>query len=133
MKNNENAKAIASYKKSVELNPGNTNGIEMLNKLGVDTESLMKEVNVDDAILESYVGKYELAPGFVLTVAKYDSQLKAQATGQPEHPIFPKSNNVFYYKIVEAQLTFNQNEDGVVESVTLLQGGQEINGKKLLD
>ena len=47
MKNNENAKAIINYKKSVELNPGNTNGIEMLKKLGVDTESLAKEVTVE--------------------------------------------------------------------------------------
>jgi len=133
MKNKENAKAIANYKKSIELNPGNTNGIEMLEKLGVDTESLVKEVTVDDAILESYVGNYELAPGFVLTVAKYDSQLKAQATGQGENPIFPKSQNVFYLKVVEAQLTFNINEAGEVESVTLLQGGQEIIGKKLVD
>jgi len=133
MKNNENAKAIANYKKSVELNPGNSNGIEMLKKLGVSTESLVKEVTVEDAILESYVGKYELAPGFILTVTKYDSQLKAQASGQSEQPIFPKSKNVFYYKVVAAQLTFNKNEDGVVESVTLLQGGQEIIGKKLVE
>jgi tetratricopeptide (TPR) repeat protein len=131
MKNNENAKAIINYKKSLELNPGNTNGIEMLKKLGVDTESLAKEVTVEDDILESYVGKYELAPGFVLTVSKYNSQLKAQATGQSEQSIFPKSKNVFYYKVVEAQLTFNLNEDGIIESVTLFQGGQEIFGKKI--
>ena len=133
MKKGDKEKAIANYMKSVELNPGNSNGIDMLKKLGVDTESLVKEVIVKDAILESYIGKYELKPGFVLTVAKYDNQLKAQATGQPEHPIFPKSENVFYYKVVEAQLTFNRNENGVVESVTLLQGGQEIVGKKLIE
>jgi hypothetical protein len=32
---------------------------------------------------------------------------------------------------VEAQLTFNLNEDGIIESVTLFQGGQEIFGKKI--
>lgn len=133
MKNNENVKAITNYKKSVELNPGNSKGIEILKELGVDTENLTKEVTVEDAILESYVGKYELAPGFVLTIAKYDGQLKAQATGQGENPIFPKSQNVFYFKVVVAQLTFNINEAGEVQSVTLLQGGQEITGKKLVD
>ena len=64
-----------------------------------------------------------LAPGFVLTVSKYNRQ--------SEQPIFPKSKNVFYYKVVEAQLTFNLNEDGIIESVTLFQGGQEIFGKKI--
>lgn len=133
MMNNENEKAITNYKKSVELNPGNSNGIEMLKKLGVATESLTKEVTVENAVLESYVGNYELAQGFLLTIAKYDNQLKAQATGQGENLIFPKSQNVFYLKVVEAQLTFNKNEAGEVESVTLVQGGQEITGKKLVD
>ena len=133
MMNNENEKAITNYKKSVELNPGNSNGIEMLKKLGVATESLTKEVTVENAVLESYVGNYELAQGFLLTIAKYDNQLKAQATGQGENLIFPKSQNVFYLKVVEAQLTFNKNEAGEVESVTLVQGGREITGKKLVD
>ncbi len=33
----------------------------------------------------------------------------------------------------EAQLTFNQNTEGLTESVTLFQGGQKIVGKKLGD
>lgn len=131
MKNNENENAIANYKKSVELNPGNSNGIEMLKKLGVDTENLIKEVTIEDAILESYVGKYELAPGFVINVTKDGEQMKAQATGQGQFEIYPKSENVFYLKVVEAQITFNLNDNGKVESMTLLQGGEETTGLKL--
>jgi len=131
MKNNENENAIANYKKSIELNPGNSNGIEMLKKLGVDTANLTKEITVKDAILESYVGKYELAPGFVINVTKDGEQMKAQATGQGQFEIYPKSENVFYLKVVEAQITFNLNENGKVESMTLLQGGQETTGLKL--
>jgi len=40
--NNENMKAIENYKKSLELNPENSNGINMLRKLGVDVGSLEK-------------------------------------------------------------------------------------------
>jgi CubicO group peptidase (beta-lactamase class C family) len=90
-----------------------------------------KPITVEAAVLQRYVGKYELAPGFILTVSKTDSQLKAQLTGQQEFPVFAKSDNVFYYKVVEAQLTFNQNSSGIVESVTLDQGGQKIVGKRL--
>ncbi|MBL4605448.1 MAG: serine hydrolase [Flavobacteriaceae bacterium] len=133
MKNNENVKAIANYKKSFKLNPGNTNAIEMLKKLGVNTEDLTKKMIVEDAILESYVGKYELASDYILTVTKYNNQLKTQVIGQSEHLIFPKSKNIFYYKVVEAQLTFNQNEYGVVESVTLLQRNRKTTGKKIVD
>jgi hypothetical protein len=57
--------------------------------------------------------------------------MKAQATGQPMVDIFPKSNEVFYLKAVTAQITFNKGENGKIESLTLLQGGQEMTGKKL--
>ncbi len=131
MEQGKNELAIANYKKSIELNPANQNGIDMLKKLGVEIEGLVKDATVPDAVLASYVGKYELKPGFILTVTKEGSQLKAQATGQPEAAIFPKSETEFYLKVVPAQITFNKNSDGAVESLTLFQGGQEILGKKI--
>lgn len=133
IKNNENEKAIINLKKSIELNPGNYESIRMLKEIGIDTDTLIKKVIVDEAILQKYVGLYELAPGFVLTISKKGSQLKAQATGQGENPIFPKSQNEFYLEMVEAVLTFNVNKAGEVQSVTLLQGGHEIIGKRLVE
>lgn len=131
MEQGKNELAIQNYKKSIEMNPANQNGIDMLKKLGVDTSNLIKEVEVPSTILESYVGDYELAPGFVLTITKEENQMKAQATGQGMFDIFPKSNTVFYVKAITAQITFNKSENGKVESLTLLQGGRETTGKKL--
>ena len=123
--------AIVNYKKSVELNPNNQNGIDYLKKLGVDLSEFEKDIVVDDAILLSYIGKYELMPEFIIEIIKEGSQLKAQATGQPVFDIFPQSETVFYLKVVDAKLTFNKNEGGDVESVTLLQGGREMTGNKM--
>lgn len=131
MEQGKNDLAIVNYKKSITLNPGNQNGIAMLKKLGVETESILKDVTVSDTVLASYEGNYELKPGFVLTVSKEGSQLKAQATGQPAFDIFPKSETEFYVKVITAQITFNKNETGKVESLTLFQGGKEILGKRL--
>tara|TARA_R110000787_G_scaffold108621_1_gene217007 strand:+ start:3926 stop:5686 length:1761 start_codon:yes stop_codon:yes gene_type:complete len=131
MKLGKNDQAIKNYRKSVVLNPNNKNGIEFLKKLGDDVSDLEKEVKVSDAILETYIGKYELMPSFILTVTKEGNQLKTQATGQPVFDIFPKTENEFYLKVVNAQLVFNKNEEGNVDSVTLFQGGQEVNGKKV--
>lgn len=122
-------KSIVNFRRSVELNPGNQEAIQKLKELGVS--DVAKDFIVDTETLESYVGKYELAPGFILAVTRDGSQLKTQATGQSQVDIFPKSKNVFFLKVVEAQLTFNQNTDGKVESVTLHQGGQVIVGKRL--
>jgi len=73
-------------------------------------------------------------PGFILTINKYDSQLKVQATGQGEGPIIPIAQNVFVIKGVDdAQLIFNINEAGEVESMTLHQNGMDNICKKLAD
>ena len=127
----KNDLAIENYRKSVELNPNNQNGIDNLKKLGTDVSDLIKEIEVPDHILESYIGKYELMPNFILTVTKENHQMKAQATGQPVFDIFPKSENEFYLKVVNAQLTFKKNDEGNVISVTLHQGGQDLEGKKI--
>ncbi|MBE0675224.1 MAG: DUF3471 domain-containing protein, partial [Bacteroidales bacterium] len=96
-------------------------------------EILYTEVPVDDAILETFVGKYELMAGFILTITKYDSQLKLKATGQGEGPIIPISQNKFGLKGIDAQLTFNKNEAGEVVSMTLHQNGMDNICKKLAD
>lgn len=89
------------------------------------------EIPVDATVLEKYIGRYELAPGFILTVTRQEQQLYAQATGQDKFPVFAKAQNIFFYRVVAAQLTFNQNAAGTIESVTLHQGGREIVGRKL--
>lgn len=131
MEQGKNELAITNYKKSIEMNPENQNGIDMLKKLGVEVDAIVKEVTVPDAVLASYVGSYELKPGFVLTITKTGSQLNAQATGQSAYDILPKSETEFYVNAISAQIVFNVNGAGAVESLTLFQRGKEIVGKRM--
>ncbi|MDD3558003.1 MAG: serine hydrolase [Melioribacteraceae bacterium] len=128
MKTGNKEKAIEYYKKSVDMNPGNKNGIDMLKILGVEYK---KEITVSENILNEYVGEYELAPNFIITVRREADQLYAQATGQPEFEIYPSSETEFYLTAVEAQIKFNRNEKGKVTGLTLFQGGREMHGKRL--
>jgi len=128
MKTGNKEKAIEYYKKSVDMNPGNKNGIDMLKILGVEYK---KEITVSENILNEYVGEYELAPNFIITVRREAGQLYAQATGQPEFEIYPSSETEFYLTAVEAQIKFNRNEEGKVTGLTLFQGGREMPGKRL--
>ena len=92
---------------------------------------LAKSVPVDGAILDKHVGKYELVPGLFMTITRENNQLKGQVTGQPAFPLFAKSMNEFFFKVVDAQITFNSNAEGTAtESLTLHQNGQNIPGKK---
>ncbi len=88
---------------------------------------LYKDVTVEDEILETYVGEYEMRPNFILSVRRYDNQLKIQATGQGEGPIYPKSQNSFYLNVSPVEFTFNVNEVGKVVSMTVHpNGGSDI-------
>ena len=98
MTNGNNEDAISYYKKSLEMNPANQNGIDMLKKMGVNMSDVVKDFEVASEILQTYIGSYELMPGFVLAVTLEGNQLSAQATGQPIAPIFAKTENVFYLK-----------------------------------
>ena len=89
-------------------------------------DNAMKPIVVEDKILQSYVGNYELSPDIIIAITKTGSQLKTQLTGQSEILIFSTSNNAFKLENIEAQLIFNSNDDGKIESLTLLQGGQQI-------
>lgn len=128
LKNNEKDKAIEYYIKSVELNPGNTSGLEALKKLGISIRPHNPVVAED--ILQSYVGVYELAPGFSIEITLEGTQLFAQATNQAKFEVFAKTENEFYLKVVAASITFNKTNE-LVESLTLHQNGQDVIGKRV--
>ncbi|MEE9373707.1 MAG: serine hydrolase [Saprospiraceae bacterium] len=90
-----------------------------------------KEITVSSNILKKYVGKYELQPGFILTIRYGDGSLYAQATGQPEFPLFAESETNFFLKAVPASIFFKMNKDGSAESLTLHQGGAVMPAKKI--
>ena len=54
----------------------------------------------------------------------------AQVTGQPSAPIFPESESEFFYKIVDAQITFVRDEEEKVVELVLRQSGREITARK---
>lgn len=89
------------------------------------------EVKVDAKVLEQYVGRYELAPGIAFDVKLQDGQLRVQLTGQPRFPVFPESETKFFYKVVEAQLTFVKGDDGKVTSLILHQGGIDQTARRM--
>ncbi|MEE8572659.1 MAG: serine hydrolase [Gemmatimonadota bacterium] len=88
-------------------------------------------VDIDPDILERYVGRYELVPGYVFDVTAASGQLFAQLTGQPRFPVYPKSETEFYYTVVEARLTFEVDESGEVTALVLHQGGADRRAQKL--
>ncbi len=88
-------------------------------------------IQVDSKILESYVGQYELAPTFVISITKEGEQLMLQATGQPKSEIYAESETKFFLKVVDAQVSFVKDEKGTVTQLILHQGGANQPAKKV--
>ena len=88
------------------------------------------QVVVAQEILETYVGEYALAPTFSIFVTLEDGALFAQATGQGKAPIFPESEIKFFYRVVDAQISFTKDDSGAVTGMILHQGGANQPGRK---
>jgi CubicO group peptidase (beta-lactamase class C family) len=101
--------------------------------LDADVVEAPTAVRVPEEVLERYVGRYELQPNFVITVRRDGDKLFAQATAQPEFEIFAESETKFFYRVVDAQITFNTDETGKTESLTLHQGGRNMPARLLED
>jgi CubicO group peptidase (beta-lactamase class C family) len=84
-----------------------------------------KEVTVSPAILEKYVGTYELMPNFDLVMTLEGGQLMTQATGQSKFPLFAESETKFFLKVVDAEVEFFKNDKGEVIHLILHQGGHD--------
>jgi hypothetical protein len=86
----------------------------------------MNAVNLDAAVLERYTGDYQLAPHVVVGVTREANRLFAQLTGQPKAEIFARSEGEFFYKIVDAQITFETDPQGRATGLVLHQNGADM-------
>ena len=90
-----------------------------------------KAVHIDPKLLDDYVGKYDYGGRVaVLTVVREGDRLFAQMTGQPKFEIFPKSDDEFFWKVVNAEVKFVKDDDGRVIKAVHQQGGRTIEAPK---
>lgn len=90
-----------------------------------------KEIEIDPKVYDNYVGEYELAPNVIIKITKEDNNLYAQLTDQDKFEIFPESEEEFFYKVVDAKITFQKDDTGNVTHLILYQNAQEIPANKI--
>jgi hypothetical protein len=90
---------------------------------GPPTPKEHKEIAIDPKILDNYVGSYELAPNFILTVTRDGDHLFTQATGQQKVEVSPESDHDFFLKVIDAQITFETDGHGKATGLVLHQAG----------
>lgn len=82
-------------------------------------------VALPQAELEGLVGTYQAAPSVVFTVKRDGDRLLAQITGQEFFEIYPTSPTEFFYKVLNAQITFTRGADGRATNLVLHQNGRD--------
>ncbi len=78
------------------------------------------------ATLDKYVGKYPLVPGFEIVIFRDGERLLAQATNQPALRIYPESETEFFYRAVDARITFVKDKQGEISKLILHQNGLDL-------
>jgi CubicO group peptidase (beta-lactamase class C family) len=90
-----------------------------------------KEIFVDSVTLKSYIGEYELAPSFHITITFQDGKLQEQATGQGRNPLYAEKPDFFFLKVVDAQIEFIPASNRETAYLILYQNGQKVHAKKI--
>lgn len=91
------------------------------------------EVTLPPETLDEYAGSYALDPKTKFTLGRHGGGLVARLTGQPFSPIFASAKDEFFFKVVDAQLSFRRGATGRIEGVTLKQNGRELPATRTAD
>lgn len=102
-------------------------GVESVSVRSGDAAPERKAVVLPGTLLDTYAGRFELRPGFVIELSRDGDKFFGQATGQRKFELMPVSNTAFYVKEVDAEIRFNNGNDQLV----LLQNGRELPGARL--
>ena len=89
-----------------------------------------KAITVDSKILNRYIGRYVFSPQFAIEVTREGDRLMGQATNQPKVEMFAETETVFFLKVVDAEMRFVTDENGIPQEMILTQGGREMRGKR---
>ncbi len=83
LKQGHKEEAIKNYIKSIELNPGNGNGINVLNTLGISSDDLIERfsMSIDAEVLNGYAGRYQTSTGEILKIEEHHGKLTVEKQG----------------------------------------------------
>ena len=97
----------------------------------VEPRTFEKSLVVKPEVMQRYAGKYELVPGIVFTVTVKNNKLMVGLTGQPTFQVHARSETEWFYKVVEATLRFEVDDNGKCDSLELFQMGIRQKAKRI--
>jgi len=83
-------------------------------------------IKVNPKIYDSYIGQYKVDLCFSITIFREKHQLFSKISDQYKRKIYPKSETEFFFKEIDAQITFVKNKDNQVTHLVFQQKGDHI-------
>jgi CubicO group peptidase (beta-lactamase class C family) len=109
-----------------DINTINTNDIAF------DLASIVYEdavVVLETSLLDTYVGTYQMEPGFEVVVSRKDNTLFVEVDKQPANELAATSETTFRVKDFPAKVAFQTSENGNI-SLLLSRGAKQFKGIK---
>lgn len=130
--NNEKGKNTAVFEVGLNKSKGTQTEIKnvAVDNMEQKAPAERRSVVVDPAVLDSYRGKYELNPSFIITVTTEGGKIYAQPKEQLPLELFAETPEVFFSNAFEGSIIFNKDEQGKIHSLTLDQGGKKMKAIK---
>ena len=88
-------------------------------------------MKVDAAILDKYVGEYELTPTVKFKFSREGDGLVLEPTGQSKAPVYAESETDFFLKVVDATFKFVKDDSGNVTGIEFTQAGRTSKMRRL--
>jgi hypothetical protein len=93
------------------------------------------EIPIDPKLLDNYTGRYQLAPSLIFEVTRDGDRLFGQTFAQalvgPKFELFAESENTFFAKVSNNQITFETGPDGRATSLILHKAGRDTPAARL--
>lgn len=88
-------------------------------------------IKVDEKILATYAGEYEIPSIMTFSVSKEQDKLFLLGEGQEKIEMFAETENKFFIKVNDAQFEFLKDDSNIVTKAILNQGGRQAEAKKI--
>ena len=104
--------------------------LQHLHGMAVEPLAIELPAAIERTVLERYVGTYRMSPAASFELTLRERGLFAQLTDQPACRLYARSATEFFYRAVEASITFELDGDAV-KGLVLHQNGRDLKCRRV--
>jgi D-alanyl-D-alanine-carboxypeptidase/D-alanyl-D-alanine-endopeptidase len=90
-----------------------------------------KQVTVDPKIFEDYAGRYRISKDDIITVSHEGGRLFVQRAGEIKDEMFPESEQDYFAKLFDDQISFRARTKGKVSEIVYHENGKTLRAKRI--